>query len=448
MVDIKNPAVKELLLELGYRNDDVQEILDELDNLLIEIDFEHMRESAVMSIEHQDPGGLSSSLTSIMQSLEAKGYYRPDAPVKLLMLLVNGLNTKREDIFSVIDNSRMSMAEKDVEKEMLASCAAITQLGYIFLRLLSLDTLAASGGRHVFTLIDGFSPGTKIFVDFSIDSIREIDVESAYERRDGFHFLKSKDEVSTMDEETYRFVSEYYSFFHVTRGIGLAHIIHDNLGIAYSKTGRYDDAMEELDCALRLVPGYPEAHNNLAVVYWRMGRLDEAEAELAKAIALNPGYAEAKSNLACVFAERGMPERALAELADALRLKPGYAEAHRNLGIVLASMERYDDAIREFGESIQLDPSGAQSHYELGQVYFGLGRYAEAGREFEAAIGTDPEFAKAFQSAGFVYLELGEKDRAIHAWITAAGLDPALIDSVPDSLRLRVWQGIRRSRRS
>lgn len=439
---------KEIFSGLGYPQALTGELAAELDALLAAISFDEVRQAVAIAVEKSDAIALMDSLRDLMVRLESKGYYRPDAPVRLLVLLVNGLNRKNEDVFLMLENSALARNEKDLEKELLASCAAITQLGYILLRLLSFEVGVASGGRHVFTLIDGFTPGARIFVDFSIDSIRELEIESTYERRDGFYFCKSKDEIPAMDDETYRFVSEYYSFFHVTQGAGLAHIIHNNLGIAYSKVGRYDDAIGELECALRLDSGYAEAHNNLAVVYWRTGRLEDAEAELGKAIALNPGYAEAKSNLACVYAERGMPERALAELADALRLKPGYADAHRNLGIVLVSMEKYDDAISEFNESIRLDPASARARHDLGQVYFGLGRYAEAGREFEAAIGIDPEFAEAYQGAGFVYLELGEKDKAMQAWIQAARLDPALIDSVPDSLRLLVWQGVRRSGRS
>jgi len=43
------------------------------------------------------------------------------------------LNLREEDIFDVIENSHISSEEKRKEHEFLASCAAITQLGYIIL---------------------------------------------------------------------------------------------------------------------------------------------------------------------------------------------------------------------------------------------------------------------------------------------------------------------------
>ena len=116
------------------------------------------------------------SLKDLMFRLEDKGIYRPEAPVRIIKMLINGLNLKNEDIFYLIARAQMSLEEKLKEQEFLASCAAITQLGYVMLKCLVPEVKAASSGEHVFLVIESFSPDSKIFVDFSIDSIKEVNI--------------------------------------------------------------------------------------------------------------------------------------------------------------------------------------------------------------------------------------------------------------------------------
>jgi tetratricopeptide (TPR) repeat protein len=66
------------------------------------------------------------------------------------------------------------------------------------------------------------------------------------------------------------------------------------LGSAYLHSGRMDDAASAYGEAIKVNPKMGEAHNNLAFVYFRTGRLDEAENELKAAekvgFAVNPRF--------------------------------------------------------------------------------------------------------------------------------------------------------------
>jgi tetratricopeptide (TPR) repeat protein len=68
---------------------------------------------------------------------------------------------------------------------------------------------------------------------------------------------------------------------------------HNNLGAAYNKHERMDEAIEELILALRLKPDFPEAHNNLGAAYSNLGRTDEAIEEYRSAIRLDPNAEKA-----------------------------------------------------------------------------------------------------------------------------------------------------------
>jgi tetratricopeptide (TPR) repeat protein len=432
--------LRNLLMRLGYHETSIPNILYELEILFKEINFEKLRQAAYSAQGAKDTAGLISSLKELMLLLENKGYYRPDFPTKLIRLLVNGLNHKNEDVFAVLDKAGIPEKDKKKEQEFLASCAAITQLGYILLRCLVPEVKAASAGPHVFISIDGFSLESMIFVDFSIDSIMEVDA-SRYKRKENYYCLKN---TGGLDDGTSTLLTWYYSFFQLTKGTGLSHNIHNNLGITYDRIGRYEEALEELNTALRLNPGYIEVHNNLAVTYDRMGKYDEAERELQEALRLKPDYTEAHNNLGSLYARSGRYEEAIEELREALRLNPQYAVAHNNLGHIHALQNKNQEAIMEFMEALGIDPDYAPAHCNLGSIFAETGMYDEALKEFQEALRLDPESPEAYHGIGSVYYNLGSYERAAQALIRAVYLDPEILECVPEELMLKVRQGVSR----
>ncbi len=441
-----NPEIRSLLVQLGYNEALIQDILNGLNTFFMEIGFPEIKRSILSATQKKDITRLVDSLKTLMVSLEDKGFFRPDIPQPLLKLLVNGLNLKNEDIFAILDGSGIPDEIKRNEKEFLVSCAAITQLGYILLRCLVPEVKAVSAGPHVCIMIDGFSPGSMMFIDFSLDAIKEVNVKQVYDRRDNFYYLKNPNEISGLDEETSGLLMKYYSFFQVTTDIGLSHIIHNNLGIVYDTAGRYGEAIAEYREALELDPDYIEAHNNLAVIYDRMGRNEKAIGELKKVLGLNPGYIEGHSNLAHVYTGKGRYSEAIFELKEALRLDPDYVPAHNSLGHIFAGQKKYHEAVKEFQEAIRLDPEYVLARNNLGHVYLELEKYEDAIKEFEQVTKLDHSFIEGHQGMGLACYNKGRYDKAAHAWARAVYLKPELMDSVPDELKLKVNMGISRLR--
>jgi tetratricopeptide (TPR) repeat protein len=225
----------------------------------------------------------------------------------------------------LIARAQMSLEDKLKEQEFLASCAAITQLGYVMLKCLVPQVKAASSGEHVFLLIDSFSLDTRIFVDFSIDSIKEINI-NLYEVKENHWQLRKNQDLSGLETETAEYLTQYYSNFQLASGIGLNHNIHNNLGLAYDKIGRFDEAIEELKAALHLYPEYVEVHNNLGLIYHEMEMPGESETELLEAIRMNPGYREAHCNLGNIYYETGRYDEALQAFIHAVHGSPGFMD--------------------------------------------------------------------------------------------------------------------------
>ena len=73
---------------------------------------------------------------------------------------------------------------------------------------------------------------------------------------------------------------------------------YNNLGFRLLSKGRFDEAIAQLEQALRIDPGDAEAHNNLAIAFWREGRLEEAISQFEKALQIEPDFTQPAQALA------------------------------------------------------------------------------------------------------------------------------------------------------
>lgn len=73
--------------------------------------------------------------------------------------------------------------------------------------------------------------------------------------------------------------------------------VHNNLGATLVRAGRFSEAIEQLEQALKIKPNYPEAHNNLGKALLLTGHVREAIAQFEQALKIKPDYAGAHDNL-------------------------------------------------------------------------------------------------------------------------------------------------------
>lgn len=150
--------------------------------------------------------------------------------------------------------------------------------------------------------------------------------------------------------------------------------------------GRYAEVVRALESgAPARVDLDPEIWNELGIAYSRTGRPDEAEAAFDRALSLDPDHPAALSNKGTLYLSRalatgesGLLGKAAACFEQAVAVDPAYAPAYNGLG---AARKRAGDpagAVAAWEKALALDPASGNALYNLGVAYLEQGRTSEA----------------------------------------------------------------------
>jgi len=166
-----------------------------------------------------------------------------------------------------------------------------------------------------------------------------------------------------------------------------------------SATAAYENALEQIDA----------------------GRYEEAINSLNVAIRLDPTFASAYLLRGVLNQVLKEAEAALDDFNEAVRLDPKNAEALNQRGIALIRLDRAGEAIPDFTKALKIDPNLKDAYLNRGRAYFERKRWKEAISDFSIVIDFDPENSEAFYYRGRaklknddfkgMFVDLGEADR-------------------------------------
>ena len=152
-----------------------------------------------------------------------------------------------------------------------------------------------------------------------------------YERQD-----RGSDAIRVLEESTPLIVvaGKVHLYWRIAE---LAHLLHrDNRRV-----------IEVLTRRMRLVPNEPHAHKDLGLAYSRAGRDDEALLELLMTQLLGYEDAEMLTAIGQVHLNQARLERAEAALTRAVSLDPAFAQARYALGRTLQRLGREAEAVEQ-----------------------------------------------------------------------------------------------------
>lgn len=109
--------------------------------------------------------------------------------------------------------------------------------------------------------------------------------------------------------------------------IGKLATAFNNRGVAHKMEGEYEQALQDYDEAIRLLPNSATHYNNRGIIYRLKHDYDRAIADYDEAIWLNSDYPAAFYNRALAYADKEDYDHALADFAVVLRFNPRNALA-------------------------------------------------------------------------------------------------------------------------
>lgn len=233
---------------------------------------------------------------------------------------------------------------------------------------------------------------------------------------------------------------------------------HFNLGVVLAESCQYGLALEHLERAIAVDPGFVEAWRSKAEIHRNTSQLEAAETAFARVLELVPAHEEALLGLAetrrlkkdfvgamegfeALLAKNERHLHALTGLGaialeqknyasaevmyrNALAQDPGSREAAFGLGVTLLKAERFESAEVQLRLAVALDVNSVDSHIQLGDALFAQNRYAESQQCYEEVLRRDPLSISALVGIGNIYLHTERVPEAVTQYRKASAIVP------------------------
>jgi tetratricopeptide (TPR) repeat protein len=188
---------------------------------------------------------------------------------------------------------------------------------------------------------------------------------------------------------------------------------HKYLGLAFQKeAGDHVKAIAEYQKVIALQPDDFEAYNNTGLAYMRTGRFDEAVNYFLKAAELKPAIPQPYINLSGIYNITGEHEKELDALLKAINISPYNAGAHYLLGNFYVRENILDKALSEFQKTAEIEPRHSMAHNNIGNIYMVHKDFSMAIEEYKKAVNANPHNAEALYNMGNALEQTGNLKEA------------------------------------
>jgi tetratricopeptide (TPR) repeat protein len=243
-------------------------------------------------------------------------------------------------------------------------------------------------------------------------------------------------------------------------GSGAAHV---NLGVAYMREKRWDDALVELRKAQSLSPHEAGIPLNIGLAHYRKNDFAAAIEPFSASLQLAPQSLQARYLLGLCYFFTNQYQRAgdtLAPLWEKESNNPNYLyvltiaagktsnatlekqaadqmvaigqntpEFHLYIGKAWLTKGNTEKAVDEFNIAAAARPNLPLVHYFLGRAYLEQHAYPRAEAELLKDVALEPTFPYNFEDLGLLYMQLNQTNKAERAFHRAIDLDQTLVNS-------------------
>ncbi len=175
------------------------------------------------------------------------------------------------------------------------------------------------------------------------------------------------------------------------------------LGISQRTTGQIDESIESFNAALATNQNPAEVHFLLAGSHFLREDTDAAVQSLEQALELNPGFNQAMTGLVEIYLNQGETDRARARV-ETWRQQNPRSSFLNNLAGGLATMSGQPDQARNFyNNTLASEPANREARLRLAELAIIEADYARAQEEYQVMLSrepTDENAIRGFLSTG------------------------------------------------
>jgi tetratricopeptide (TPR) repeat protein/TolB-like protein len=183
---------------------------------------------------------------------------------------------------------------------------------------------------------------------------------------------------------------------------------HTCLGNVFLSTGRYEDAVRELEHSLDLDHNSDETLSSLAAAYQKLGKAAAAEDAYRKAVSLRPNYWRVYNTFGAFYLDQARYSDAAEMFNKTIQLAPLNYRGYSNLGATDLMVGQYQEAVDAFKRSIALRPTG-QVYGNLGAAYFYMRHYQDSAESLQQALKIDPKDWLNWGNLGDTLFQISER---------------------------------------
>ena len=208
------------------------------------------------------------------------------------------------------------------------------------------------------------------------------------------------------------------------------------LGIVRAQQARNDEAEELFKQAIERKPDFTSAHVSLGMLYIQTNRPDNAVAELQHALKLDPTRADALAPLlnlwrtqAHAAVQAGDNEKALALLIQARKAAPKDPDVLFDFGMVALRMSLLPDSMKAFEDVLSVRADDPPALYGLGRAQLALSKFQESKSEFDRYVQLRPAEASGHFALGIALGALQQNKEARAQFEESVRLQPHQIEA-------------------
>lgn len=199
--------------------------------------------------------------------------------------------------------------------------------------------------------------------------------------------------------------------------------IYNNIGLAYSKLGEFENAEKAYTKSIKLNPEIPQTYINLSDLYYKHGDLSGAIGVLERgSYEITDNYVIAHL-LARVYIEDSRYDMAICELEKILDAQPENYDAYYDMGRVQFELGNYEDAISNFENVIEYKENNEFLYYYLAQAYEANNEIGKAISNYLKANAVNTKFPMPYKKLGILFLAREEYADAMEFFTDYIKLD-------------------------